>query len=67
MGTIPIVRKDSNNWAYGNDLPILFVNDWEEVNEGLLNDVYSTFQNKTWNLEKLTFEYWKNKIINGDN
>jgi hypothetical protein len=67
MGTIPIVRKDSNNWSYGNDLPILFINDWKEVTKELLIDKYPMFINGTWNMKKLTFEYWKNKIYESRN
>jgi len=67
MGSVPIIRKDSNNWAYGHDLPILFVDDWKEVTEQLLNDKWEYFMKGDWNMEKLTFEYWKNKIVNGSN
>ena len=65
MGSIPIVRKDSNNWAYGHDLPILFVDDWKEVTEQLLNDKWEYFTTTTWNMSKLNFDYWKNLILNG--
>jgi hypothetical protein len=65
MCSIPVVRKDSNNWAYGHDLPILFVEDWKEVTEELLNDKWEYFTTTTWNMDKLNFDYWKNLILNG--
>lgn len=61
MGTIPIVVKNINNWFY-NDMPILYVNDWEEVTEKLLRDMLPTFKNGKWNWKKLTFDYWESKI-----
>jgi hypothetical protein len=64
MGTVPIVVKNINNWFY-NDLPILYVYDWAEVNRDLLEDTWGIFQNGEWNKEMLTFEYWKNKINDG--
>jgi hypothetical protein len=63
MGSIPIVKKDTNNWFY-NDLPLLYVHKWEEVDKELLEDMWDTYHFGEWNREMLTFEYWKNKIIN---
>jgi hypothetical protein len=64
MGSIPIVRRDCNNWFY-HDMPILYVDAWEEVTEDLLLDMYPVLQARVWDKRKLTFEYWKNKIRNG--
>lgn len=61
LGAIPIVEKDTNNWFY-NDLPILYIKDWEEVTEELLNGLWPMFAKGVWNWEKLTFKYWANKI-----
>lgn len=63
MGSIPIVRKDINNWFYC-DMPVLYVNDWDEVTLDALDDMYMMLNNGEWNIRKLTFEYWKNKILN---
>jgi len=63
MGSVPIVKKDINNWFY-NDMPILYVNEWEDITEGFLNDMWPMYENGDWDKEKLTFEYWKNKITN---
>jgi hypothetical protein len=61
MSAVPIVKKDINNWFY-NDMPVLYVNEWEDVTEELLNDMWDKYRDGVWNKEKLTFEYWKNKI-----
>ena len=63
MGSVPVVRKDVNNWFY-NNLPILYVNDWESVTDELLNAMWSNFENGIWDKEILTFKYWRNKILN---
>lgn len=63
MNTIPIEKRNINNQFY-IDLPILFVDDWEEITERFLHDSFMNMSSKGWNLEKLTFEYWQNEIIN---
>lgn len=65
MGTIPIEKRNINNQFY-TDLPILFVDDWEEVTESVLQDEYERIIHTEWNLEKLNFSYWKNKILSYD-
>ncbi len=62
LGTIPVVKKCINSWFY-NDMPVLYVNEWEEISEELLNDMWPTFKDGEWNKEKLTFTWWKNKIL----
>ena len=62
MGTIPIEIRNINNQFY-MDLPILFVDGWEQLTEEFLWHTYQAYQRKKWNMEKLTFEYWKNKIL----
>lgn len=63
VNTIPIEKKNLNNRFY-NDLPICFVNNWSDINEDFLNDEYIRINNLKWNLEKLNFNYWENKIKN---
>jgi hypothetical protein len=62
MNTIPIVKGCINTLFY-KDLPICFVDDWEEINERFLNSELQRIVNQKWNLSKLTFEYWKTKIL----
>jgi hypothetical protein len=61
MNTIPIEKRNINNQFY-TDLPICFVDDWEEITEEFLNRWLIGNSWQDWNMEKLDFEYWKNKI-----
>lgn len=61
MGSIPIVIKILALEEF-TELPILFVDNWEMVTEEFLKEKYAEMMTKTWNLEKLRFGYWKDKI-----
>ena len=67
MGSIPIVIYEETHHLF-TDLPILFIKDWDEINEDFLNEKYEEIINKEWNLDKLKMRYWtdfiKNKIEN---
>jgi hypothetical protein len=67
MGSIPIVKYEKTHHLF-EDLPILFIDDWNEVNEDFLNEKYEEIINKDWNIDKLKIGYWtdfiKNKIEN---
>jgi len=62
INTIPIEKRNINNQFY-TDLPICFVNEWEEITEEFLENEYVRISKTKWNLEKLDFNYWKNKIL----
>jgi len=62
LGSIPIVKRNINTTFY-TDLPICFVNDWNEINEKFLLDEYKRIKSSVWNMDKLNFSYWKNKIL----
>ena len=62
MGAIPIEKRNINNQFY-TDLPICFVDDWEDITEDFLIQEFIRIKTRSWNMEKLTFEYWKNKIL----
>lgn len=70
MFTIPIVIRNINNSFY-NDLPIVYVDSWEEVTEYFLLKKYEEIEenkrNGVYNMNKLTFTYWKNLIQNSIN
>ena len=61
LGSIPIEKRNINNSFY-QDLPICFVDDWSDINEKFLNDEYDRISNQNFDLSKLNFEYWKEKI-----
>ena len=63
LGVIPIVIK-STPLNFFNELPILFVNNYNDITPKYLNEIYNTkFKNKKFNLEKLKMEFWKNKFL----
>lgn len=61
MGSIPILRKDI---AYMDfmDLPICFVDNWEEINMEFLQKEKERIHNQQWNLDKLKIGYWIDRI-----
>ena len=61
LNTIPIEKRNINNQFY-TELPICFVSEWEEITETFLEKEYTRIVNQKFNLEKLNFDYWKNKI-----
>ena len=48
--------------SYFKDLPILFIDNYDNISIEYLNKVYDEFQNKKFNLEKLDIKYWESKI-----
>jgi len=66
MGTIPIEKRNINNQFY-MDLPICFVDDWNEITENFLEGEYIRIEQSIWNMDKLNFEYWGNKILSYKN
>lgn len=64
LGAIPIEKRNINNQYY-TDLPICFVDQWEELTEDFLNKEWVRIKGIQWNLSKLNFEYWRVKIKKG--
>jgi len=62
LGTIPIQKRGINNQFY-IDLPICFIDDWDEVTKYFLNSEYERITHTVWNMDKLNFNYWKTKIL----
>lgn len=61
LGSIPVVEKYSGHEQF-NDLPILFVSNYEIISEDFLNEKYIEFLKKDFCYDKLLFEYWVHKI-----
>jgi hypothetical protein len=61
LGSIPIVKAPNFKKMF-QDLPVLVVNDWKEINKELLDSTINTFKNTEFNYDKLTLKYWVNKI-----
>lgn len=61
MGAYPIVRSSSLDAMFA-DLPVVIINDWEEVTEEFLTLKYEEFRKKTFNLNKAYVRYWLDLI-----
>jgi hypothetical protein len=63
LGCIPIVKRFNIPLEdIYEDLPVLIVDNWSDLNEKLLNETLEKFQKMKFNYEKLTLAYWKNLI-----
>jgi hypothetical protein len=61
MGSIPIVKRDVGNREF-EDMPICFVDDWEQVTEAFLASEEIRLKQPGFSLEKLKMSYWVNRI-----
>lgn len=61
MGSIPIVKRDIAHAGW-TDLPILFVDSWDEVTEERLIAEKRRIEGATWNMEKLKVGYWIDRV-----
>jgi hypothetical protein len=61
LGVIPIVFDCIMNQQFSH-LPILIVDNWNEVTEDYLNSKYSQIWCKEYPMDYLNLEYWKNKF-----
>lgn len=59
MGAIPIIKKSNFTINIFSDTPTLLVDDYDSINEGLLESHYFNGE-----IEKLSTIYWENKIKN---
>jgi hypothetical protein len=57
MGSIPIVKYENTHHLF-TDLPILFIKDWDIVDDVFLNQRYLEIIEKDWNMNKLKISYW---------
>jgi hypothetical protein len=63
LGRIPVTLKN-NNTRFFEDLPALFIDDWEEITESFLTKKLEWFSNiNNFNLDLLKNSYWKNNIL----
>lgn len=62
LGVIPIVKRRPLVEHF-IDLPILIVDSWDEaLSKKFLDDSYERIRSTSYTLEKLDFNYWKEKI-----
>lgn len=62
LGCIPIVKKHITH-SFNESLPILFVDDWQQLNECFLLD-HRHIGIESIDKKLLTMQYWKDKICN---
>ncbi len=63
IGCIPIIRHSPLDALY-DGLPVIFVNDWTEINEYFLEQKYQQLKHQSYFLEKIYADYWINLIKN---
>jgi hypothetical protein len=61
LGCIPIVKTSPLDGLY-DELPVLIVKDWNNVNKKLLLDTIEKFKKIKFNYQKLELKYWTDKI-----
>ena len=62
VGSYPIVERHVFSEEFAKHLPILIVDNWEDVTEKFLNDKYDEMINKKWNWDMLKISYWEKLI-----
>jgi hypothetical protein len=63
MESIPIVKKDIALTDF-EDLPICFIDSWEEITKEFLENEKDRILSKVWNTDKLKISYWREQIVN---
>lgn len=63
LGSIPIVKYEKTYHDNFLDLPILFIEDWDQITEEFLNGKYEQIINSEWNMSKLNISYWEQEIV----
>ena len=61
LGCIPIIKHSGLDPLF-DDLPVLIINEWSDLNQELLKNTIEKFKNKKFNMEKITLKYWVDKI-----
>lgn len=61
MGCYPIVRTSMLDPLF-EGLPVVIINEWEEVTQSFLERMYEEFSKKEYDLSKAYLPYWLDKI-----
>ena len=65
LGCIPIVKKNGIINLF-NNLPVIIINNWNEININYLKDKYEKIINKKFDFSSLFLKYWKLKFTNDE-
>ena len=61
-GSIPVL-KQSKSYKYADNLPKIFIDDYKNLTKEYLKKSSQELRKQNFNLAKLTFDYWKNLIL----
>lgn len=61
LGVIPIIKKNPITSIF-DDLPVIIVDHWSEVNKENILNCYSKLYTKKFNYEKLFLEFWRSAV-----
>ena len=61
MGSFPLVKTSAMDPIY-EDLPVLIVQNWTDINSEFLEKKYSEMKDKKYDFNKLYFNYWRDKV-----
>jgi len=61
LGCIPVVKKSQLDSLY-EKLPVLIVDEWSDITETLLKETLVKFKDMSFDYNRITAEYWVNKI-----
>jgi hypothetical protein len=59
---IPILKRSGRLEDLYSDLPVLFINEYDEISESFLSLKINEMKNKSYNFEKLKFGYWRQEV-----
>lgn len=62
LNRYPIMKRYRGLELLFADLPVVFVDDWNEVTESFLKNKLQEMKNTSYNMNKLKFSYWKQYI-----
>lgn len=57
VGSIPVVKTSTLDPLY-KDLPVIIVQEWQDITENFLKKKYKEIKGKTYNKEKIFMPYW---------
>jgi hypothetical protein len=57
-GVVPVVIRHRTHSMLEGKLPILFVDNYMEVNQYMLENAYDEFKQKKWNMDMLKVSWW---------
>jgi len=61
LGCVPVIKSSSIDDLF-TDLPVIIIDDWQEINSGFFKRAASQLDGKKLNFEKLYMRYWKSSI-----